>query len=269
MFQIKLLLSRAEAGRLIGIGGTNIKIIRESSDTTIHLDKDDSKERILVIKGSFPNALKATDLILDSIEDSITKLGGRHIRILCHDRLCKNLVEKGARLIQTITRKTGVRLTVSPVCLPGSDERVVKISEGIGNILDGVKEIFVTANKQSDFIVTRPFSAVKAVDPDGVNTITKKIDISQLTKQHSWRKIYELGDKLGIKIVREAEGNPVTICGHRGGVGMFLSILSMGQNTCNKISVEEGKGENKISMGVGMDVTAAHLAMTYNVPKHD
>ena len=100
---LRVLLSPTVAGRLLGQGGKNIQDIRKSSNTIIHLSKDDSKDRIVVIRGSFENVLKAADLVVDSIESEVTKLGGKNLRILCPDSFCKKLVVYGAQELQNIS----------------------------------------------------------------------------------------------------------------------------------------------------------------------
>ena len=78
---LRLLLTRAECGRLLGIKGENIQKIRKNTTTTIHLDKDNSKERVLSMSGSEESVVNACDLLLDCINSDSVKMGKSKLRL--------------------------------------------------------------------------------------------------------------------------------------------------------------------------------------------
>ena len=57
------------------------------------------------------------------------------------DQICKLLVSNGAANLKKISKATGVVINVSPICLPCSEERIVKVEEGRGKVIEGVRMI--------------------------------------------------------------------------------------------------------------------------------
>ena len=57
---------------------------------------------------------KAIELILDSLDLRYVELGRKQLNLIMHDYQCKQLVCKGARLLQQITKDSGAKLTVAP-----------------------------------------------------------------------------------------------------------------------------------------------------------
>ena len=149
-FSVKILLNRNEAGNIIGLKGATIDDIRSKSKASIHLDRDKSKDRILQIKGVKGSVMKAVDHILDVFDEKSVEMGKKSMKFVMTDTQCKHLVSAGAKVLQQITRDSGTRIIVSPICLPCSEERVVKVEEGRGNIRDCMKQLYEETHVSDD-----------------------------------------------------------------------------------------------------------------------
>ena len=116
---VRLLLSRTESGRLIGLGAKVIREIRRSSSCSILIDKDTGGERTVSVSGEESDVIQALGLIAEAIEPEGGAMSNKSLKFLFHDILCQRLVSHGAMLLKSIVKDTGVRISVSPVCLPG------------------------------------------------------------------------------------------------------------------------------------------------------
>ena len=81
MLTIRLILSRTEAGRLIGIQGQNIKDIRSYTQADISIDKDRNRQRTVNIKGKSFDVFLAIDEIINSIQGQSSVLWKRPLRL--------------------------------------------------------------------------------------------------------------------------------------------------------------------------------------------
>ena len=155
--KIRILLSRSEAGRLIGVSGDNIRQVRMCTKAKLFIDTDESSNRVVIISGNEEEIITALEMISSSIENPSGGMGRKHLKLLLEDRFCKYLVEKSAKHLQCITKATGVKLTVAPLTLPGSTERLVRIDENRGNVIDGVKKIIALVGKESMDLSEMPY----------------------------------------------------------------------------------------------------------------
>ena len=88
---LRILLSRTEAGRLIGLKGANIDSLRQTTKTNIHIDNDGSSKRVATITGPFMNVCVAAGKVSDSIENPNIGLGRKGINLILQDHCCKLL----------------------------------------------------------------------------------------------------------------------------------------------------------------------------------
>ena len=79
---VKLLLTRAEAGSIIGIRGGNISKLRGETNVCLHISKDKTEQRILSIRGNQENAYAALENIFDTIDERNTGLRKRPLKLL-------------------------------------------------------------------------------------------------------------------------------------------------------------------------------------------
>ena len=230
---VKLLLTRAEAGSIIGIKGGNISKLRGETNVCLHISKDKTEQRILSIRGNQENAYAALENILDTIDERNTGLRKRPLKLLLEDKLCKELVCRNAQTLKEISKQTGVRIAVTPVCMPSSSERVIKLEEGRGEIIEGVKAIYKALHN-----VTLPSNPIPYNPPcvKDLNQISS--DNFEFIWPNDISSIFVLGSKLGVKI---SSGGPNLwkAEGPAGGVDMLKSIVQEKRKDCDTMISEK------------------------------
>ena len=82
---LRLLLKRCDAGKILGINVRNMKDIRQCSGAKIHLDKQCGIERVMTITGDLENVMKATDLVMLSLEGDKSVLGRKSLKLMLPD----------------------------------------------------------------------------------------------------------------------------------------------------------------------------------------
>ena len=153
---LKILLPNSLAGTVIGKGGAKINEVQsESGGAKVVLsrsqeyypDTTGNQDRVLLISGShLDQVTKALSLILNLLEQELGNSGGdetwQHlpmVRMLVHNKLCGALIGKNGTNIKSIAGESGANFAVSPpASLPGLNERVVKISGSIENVVKAV-----------------------------------------------------------------------------------------------------------------------------------
>ena len=88
---LRILLSRSEAGRLIGVKGVNIKQVRGCAKAKIYIDTDDSNHRVVIISGNRDDIWRALEMISSLIENPSGGMGRKHLKLLLQDKICKDL----------------------------------------------------------------------------------------------------------------------------------------------------------------------------------
>ena len=225
-FKIRVLLSRSESGAIIGIRGENIKLIRAQSMAKIHFDRDDSYQRVVSISGTVEQIKICLDLFTDNIEEKFPRAGRKYLKLLLDDRKCKMLVMRKAGLLQTITKETGVKVIVSPFCLPGSSERIVKVEEGRGNLVTGVTTVYekLKGSDNGDLVSDKLFTPPKRKNTDKLEE--DEVELQFMSNFGSIiGKVYALSKKLGVKVKQESQTTIVR--GSPGAVDMFQSIANL------------------------------------------
>ena len=222
MILIKVMFTRAEIGAVIGLRGQTILGVREQSKAIIKVDKDNSDQQFVTLRGEWESILKALNLIFECTEDKNSTMGRNKVKLILQDTQCKRLVASGALLLKRITKENGVKVSVSPLCLPGSTERVVRFEEGRLYILKAVKLTINLVVRDGDVLekqYTPPIlKTLKSVEP--TRTVRENITVCK-----SLQGILALGNKLGVKIHHQKE-TEVIVEGPIGGVEMMKKILS-------------------------------------------
>ena len=147
---VRILLSQSEAGRLIGEKGKMIKLLRGNFPCDFKLNGCDASQRIMNIKGNLDSVSSAIAELVDIKENPTGLLGRKSLKLLLADENCKKLVKRSALLLRDICQDRGVKITVSPICLPCSTERVVKIEENRGNIMEGFLFLYKALGGEQD-----------------------------------------------------------------------------------------------------------------------
>ena len=65
---LRILLTRSEVGRLIGMGAESIRRLRRENNTNIEIDKDIINHRVVTLKGEFKDVTNVIEEILDITE---------------------------------------------------------------------------------------------------------------------------------------------------------------------------------------------------------
>ncbi|KAG8380576.1 hypothetical protein BUALT_Bualt06G0029900 [Buddleja alternifolia] len=108
---IRFLLSNAEAGSVIGKGGSTINDIQSQSGARIHLSRNyeyfpGTSDRIIMVSGGIDDILKAVDLILSKLLDEIDVEDGSEIdqqskiRLIVPNSSCGGIIGKGGAIIR-------------------------------------------------------------------------------------------------------------------------------------------------------------------------
>lgn len=80
---LRLLLSNAEAGAIIGKGGATINQIKSQSGARVQLSRNNeyfpgTTDRIIMVSGAVDDILKAADLILSRLLDEVSDMTSRN-----------------------------------------------------------------------------------------------------------------------------------------------------------------------------------------------
>ena len=261
--ELKMLLKRSDAGSIIGLDGTKISRVRKESQAVIHLSKDIGSQRILSISGNKERIEHAMSLILEALDEKNESLRRKPIKLVLPDRLCKELVCKDAQQLQIISKQTGVKIKVEPMCLPGSSERVVVLDEGRGDMMEGIKALINLCGDISLPLNNKPY-----IPPSEIHDLE---NLEILTHDFSWSgdiaSIIELARKLGLKMSSEGK-NMLTAKGPAGSLDILKSIIVEKQEDCKRMPMKQPVPTcgNKFPC---MNTTASLLAAQCQVKKYE
>ena len=171
--------------------------------------------------------------------------------------------------MKDITKETGVRVTVAPITLPDSNERVVKIGENKGSIMNGLKQIISKiqySNTDLDLKKYKPLESSDNITTKNYGEMffsLKSNNVDNLLRGRN--KILELSKKLGITISISEDGLVCTR-GPTGALSMCRDILGEEDEI---VSTASTPLIPKVDCPTGPDmtVTSTLLAMTCNLNK--
>eukprot|EP00803_Ostreobium_quekettii_P009448 evm.model.scf_5.4 EVM.evm.TU.scf_5.4 scf_5:37994-42378(-) len=151
---LKLLVSNAVAGSIIGKGGATISEFQQSSQARIQLSRageyfPGTKERIAVISGTLHAVLTAVHLVLGKIKEEaveeeegeeddeerdeedehLASQGGLTVKLCIPIRLCGAIIGKGGQTVRAFMDdcKADIRIQGHEQLLPGVTERLVAV----------------------------------------------------------------------------------------------------------------------------------------------
>lgn len=155
---IRLLISRKEAGAIIGKGGININHLRKTYKSSVTIPDCHGPERVL-------NILISLDSLNDFMMDMIGYLEDKsndkevELRLLIHTSIAGGIIGKAGKKIRELREQTKAAIKVYSQCCPNSTERICAISGGPTVVANAVKVIL-------DIILSTPLKGiVKLYDP--------------------------------------------------------------------------------------------------------
>lgn len=120
----------------------------------------ESQDRILLISGTVDQLLTALHLVLSKLKSEPTAFraiqtrdGERiQLRMLVHTRLCGTLIGKGGATIKSFNEDSNAAFNISPPpMVPGLNERVVKISGDVDELMRAVALVVTKLSENPDF----------------------------------------------------------------------------------------------------------------------
>ena len=277
---VRLLMQRAEAGRLIGDKGQTVQEIRRTYDVKIFIDQDTSSQRVVTVTGERHLVIKAMDTIAETLQDQKGAMCNKSLQLLIPDVLCRNLVGNGGENLQKVCREPGIKLSVEPIPLPGSTERTVQLSEGRGSLAEGIASVldFMKIKPMNSTTVNTKFQPMKDSTRKTSKASESKTLSFKIKNGHIWKlmqgkdHISDLRKRLGVSIT-VASDELITVIGPLGAIKMCQTILK--KNNSEHRVPEEDKKHQECSLKVNcMDqpefkATATLLSMTRNAPKDE
>ncbi|GAB4822028.1 hypothetical protein N2152v2_009074 [Parachlorella kessleri] len=168
---VKFLVPNVAAGSIIGKGGANITEIQTQSSARMQLSKsnefyplnndDGGQDRILLISGTVNQLLTALHLVLSKLKSEPGALRAvqakesaelLQLRMLVHSRLCGTLIGKGGATIRSFNEDSKATFNISsPPTVPGLQERVVRMTGDIDQLMRAVALVVTKLSENPDY----------------------------------------------------------------------------------------------------------------------
>ncbi|KAL6545391.1 hypothetical protein OROGR_009265 [Orobanche gracilis] len=153
---LRFLLSNAEAGSIIGKGGSTINDIQSQSGARIQLSRNfeyfpGTSDRIIMVSGQVDDILKAVDLILSKLLDEFYVQDGDEtvpeskIRLVVPNSSCGRIIGKGGSIIRMLIEDSRTSIKISPQdnYYPGVHDRLVTVTGALGEQMRAVELILL------------------------------------------------------------------------------------------------------------------------------
>ncbi|KZV34609.1 RNA-binding protein Nova-2-like [Dorcoceras hygrometricum] len=138
---LRFLLSNAEAGSVIGKGGSTINDIQSQSGARIQLSRNfeyfpGTSDRIIMVSGMVDDVLKAVELIFSKLLDEFYVAEGGEvdpeskIRLVVPNSSCGGIIGKGGAIIRSLIEDSQAGIKISPQdnYFPGLHDRLVTVT---------------------------------------------------------------------------------------------------------------------------------------------
>ncbi|KAI8539727.1 hypothetical protein RHMOL_Rhmol09G0205200 [Rhododendron molle] len=123
---IRFLVSNAEAGSVIGKGGTTISEFQSQSGARIQLSRNHeffpgTSDRIIMVSGTFDEILKAVDLILSKLLNEFYVEDGEDVdpksklKLIVPNSSCGGIIGKGGANIKSFIEDSRAGIKISPL----------------------------------------------------------------------------------------------------------------------------------------------------------
>lgn len=159
---LKVLLVPQEGSIIIGRGGSNIKQLREQSQSILTLSKEtlpgsEPASQVLLISGEHDNVLGVVPAILHLLEDGkmLPPETQRQLRLLVPATIVSGLIGKGGENISRIRQSYGCQCSVKPPPMATSwhaKEQVVDLVSTAEQIIAALSEIFSHISAAPDLL---------------------------------------------------------------------------------------------------------------------
>ncbi|GAA0170123.1 RNA metabolism protein [Lithospermum erythrorhizon] len=169
---IKFLLSNAEAGSVIGKGGSTINDFQSQSGARIQLSRNfeffpGTSDRIVMVSGNIDDVLKAIDLVLTKVlEEFYVDDGGdsehrSRVRLVVPNICCGGIIGKGGMIIKSLIEDSRAAIKISPPenMYPGLRDRLVTLVGAIGEQMRAIELILLKLSEDHNYIqsINAPF----------------------------------------------------------------------------------------------------------------
>ncbi|XP_049354996.1 protein BTR1-like isoform X1 [Solanum verrucosum] len=162
---IKFLLSNAEAGSIIGKGGSTISDFQARSGARIQLSRNNeffpgTMDRIVMVSGSIDDVLKAVDLILNKLlDESYVEDGGdvgprSKVRLVVPNSSCGGIIGKGGSVIKSFIEdsRAGIKILPQDENFPGLHDRIVIVIGTLGEQMRAIELILYKLAEDTHYV---------------------------------------------------------------------------------------------------------------------
>ncbi|XP_016454009.1 protein BTR1 isoform X1 [Nicotiana tabacum] len=174
---VKFLLSNAEAGSIIGKGGSTISDFQIRSGARIQLSRNNeffpgTMDRIVMVSGPVEDVLKAVDFILNKLLcESYVEDGGNvdprsKVRLVVPNSSCGGIIGKGGAMIKAFIEDShaGIKISSQDDNFPGLHDRLVIVTGTLGEQMRAIELILHKLAEDSHYIQNMnapfPYAAV-------------------------------------------------------------------------------------------------------------
>ncbi|CAA3009907.1 BTR1-like isoform X1 [Olea europaea subsp. europaea] len=153
---MRFLLSNAEAGSVIGKGGSTINDLQSQSGARIQLSRNldyfpGTADRVAMVSGTIDDTLKAIDLILTKllnesyVEDGTKVEPQSKIRLIVPSGSCGGIIGKGGAIIKSLIEDSQAGLKISPLADIhfGLHDRIVTVTGTLGGQMRAIELILL------------------------------------------------------------------------------------------------------------------------------
>ncbi|KAL8518093.1 hypothetical protein ACS0TY_009396 [Phlomoides rotata] len=181
---LSFLLSNAEAGSIIGKGGSTINEIQSQSGARVQLSRNfeyfpGTSDRIIMVSGAVEDILKAVDLILSKlleeffVEDGAEVDPESKIRLVVPNSSCGGIIGKGGATIRSLIEDSRADIKISPqdMYFPGLHDRLVTVTGTLPDQMRAIELILLKLVKDQYYQQSThaPFPYAALVYNNGMN----------------------------------------------------------------------------------------------------
>lgn len=163
---IRFFVTDSEVGSIIGLKGENIKNLRNESGARINISDGSNYERIVTVRGSTSQVVKAvylttlkfeTDHLSSNVYDGEE---GVSLRLIVPNNNCGSLIGRNGSNIKELREKTGAKIQVANMLLPKSTEREVSLSGPNDKVLECVRKLAKIALETKPNVPHTPYNGI-------------------------------------------------------------------------------------------------------------
>lgn len=149
---LRFLASNAEAGSIIGKGGTTISDFQSRSNARIQLSRNyeyfpGTSDRVIMVSGTIDEVLEAVELILTKLlnefyaEDGDEGEPRSKVRLIVPNSSCGGIIGKGGSMIRSFIEDSGANIKISP-----QDHNYVGLSDRLVTVIGTLQQLMHAVN---------------------------------------------------------------------------------------------------------------------------